>query len=65
MKTINVDDGFNRRRFLGSAALTLAAAGIGVIASTEARAGGKRLEAVPAIKRTHPSNPSSRSTPAF
>jgi len=50
MKTMNVDDAFNRRRFLGSAAMTMAAAGIGVIASTEARAGEKGLAAVPAIK---------------
>jgi pimeloyl-ACP methyl ester carboxylesterase len=50
MNTMNVDDAFDRRRFLGTAAMSVAAAGLGVIASASARAGQGGLATLPPIK---------------
>src|ERR1700733_5902676 len=50
MNTMNVDDAFGRRRFLGTAAMTLAAAGLGVIASASARAGQGVVATLPSVK---------------
>ena len=50
MNTMNDCDAFDRRRFLGTAAMTVAAAGVGIIASTEVRPAEKGLAAVPSIK---------------
>jgi pimeloyl-ACP methyl ester carboxylesterase len=50
MKTMNVDDAYDRRRFLGSATMTMAAAGLGVIASASARAGQGAVATLPSVK---------------
>ena len=50
MSTDDFDAAFNRRRFLGTAAMTMAAAQLGMIGSATAQSGNKRPSSVPAIK---------------
>ena len=50
MSTIEIDEAFNRRRFLGTAAMTLAAAQLGGIDPAGAQIGHAASPKVPAIK---------------
>jgi pimeloyl-ACP methyl ester carboxylesterase len=50
MNTMNIDDAYDRRRFLGSAAMTMAAAGLGVIASASSLAGQGAVATLPSVK---------------
>jgi hypothetical protein len=67
MSTIVIDEPFDRprRRFFGTAAMTLAAAQLGLIGAANTLSNNAKAASVPPVKPgTHPSRPSSRSTPA-
>jgi hypothetical protein len=51
MSTIEIDEAFNRRRFLGTAAMTLAAAQLGRADPVAAQIGHAASPKLPAIKR--------------
>jgi hypothetical protein len=50
MSTDDFDAAFNRRRFLSTAAMTMAASQFGMIGSAAAQSGNKGPSSVPAIK---------------
>ena len=50
MRTDELDEAFNRRLFLGTAAMTMVAAQFGMIGSSVAQSGNESRSTVPAIK---------------